>query len=211
MLDLYLIRHGQSTANEKPFIVGGQTNGAELTVKGGSQAAALGKRLLEERVDFDSVYASTAVRAKQTAVIACQYMGFPASKIRYSNSLLEQCLGDWEGKSKSRVYTPEVRLAINMNTWLYRPPNGESWRDVEARMHYFIQKLVPKEGRNTVALFTHGMAIKCFLKGLMECSSATAYKMQIHNTSITEAVYDAHGWRVVRINDHAHLPKKIKA
>jgi probable phosphoglycerate mutase len=209
MLDLYLIRHGQSTANEKPFIVGGQTNGAELTVKGGRQAVALGKRLLEDKIGFDAVYSSTAVRAKQTAVLACRQMGFPAGRIMYSPSLLEQSMGDWEGKSKARVYTAEVRHALNMNNWLYLPPNGESWRDVETRMHYFIQKLVPKTGRKTVALFTHGMAIKCFLKGVMEYSASTAIKMKVSNTAICQAAYDSHGWRVIRINDFAHLKGPI--
>lgn len=53
--------------------------------------------------------------------------------------------GDWEGKSRSKTYTPEQVAEINSNQWLFTPPNGESQKEVEERMLAFISSEILSE------------------------------------------------------------------
>ena len=56
-----------------------------------------------------------------------------------------------------------------------------------------------------VAVFGHGFAFKCALRGIMEFSPSITWKIDIANTSITELGFDHRGWHVFRVNDKAHL------
>jgi len=81
-------------------------------VKGTHQASLLGKRLAFDRVRFDHVYTSTAVRAITTAEIALRTAGPAVAsstvQVEHDEALLEQNQGDWEGKERKDVYTPQV-------------------------------------------------------------------------------------------------------
>lgn len=59
--------------------------------------------------------------------------------------------------------------------------------------------------KKTVGIFTHGMAIKCLLRGILDFSPSLTYKINLDNTSITRLKYSAQGWHLVTINDTAHL------
>jgi broad specificity phosphatase PhoE len=64
--ELYLIRHGESVPNVTP-IIGGMRGDAGLTDRGREQAQLLEKRLREEELHADQLYASTLPRALETA------------------------------------------------------------------------------------------------------------------------------------------------
>jgi ABC-type nickel/cobalt efflux system permease component RcnA len=54
------------------------------------------------------------------------------------------------------------------------------------------------------------VAIRCFLRGVLQSSPARTHKSSIDNTSITELVYTARsgakgGWFLMRFNDVSHL------
>ena len=106
---LLLVRHAESELNVLPHILGGQHNHVPLTRKGVHQATLLGHRLKFDKIDFDHVYTSTAVRAKMTAKIALETAGLKEkTNVSHSETLLEQTQGEWEGKDRADVYTPEV-------------------------------------------------------------------------------------------------------
>lgn len=208
MLDLYLIRHGESEMNlHVAELVGGRTNETPLSKKGGVQPAFLGHRLQKDGVVFDEVYASPAVRAIQTAEIACRYLSFPSDRIVQLESLLELSQGDWEGKSRPETYSPEVIAAMDADPWNHKAPNGESQKEVEERMYAFVEEyLLPRwEKGLTVGVFTHGMAIKCLFRRLMGSEPSETWKIKIDNASMTRFKYDAKGWHLVCLNDAAHL------
>ena len=97
MLDLYLIRHAESEMNVQEHLIGGRNDAVNLSPKGELQAWYLGKRFREDRIQFDYIYSSTAVRAQRTAQIVCQEIKYPLDRIIYSTALLELDQGDWEG------------------------------------------------------------------------------------------------------------------
>lgn len=75
-IEVYLIRHAQSTANIRPELIGGRALSATLTETGRHEASALGAFLRSTGVVFDAVYCSPLERAKQTAEVVCQVRSF---------------------------------------------------------------------------------------------------------------------------------------
>jgi hypothetical protein len=71
-IEIYLIRHAQSTANTRPELIAGRSPSAPLTETGMHEARALGAFLRSTGVAFDAVYSSPLERAKQTAEVVCQ-------------------------------------------------------------------------------------------------------------------------------------------
>ncbi len=209
MLNFYFIRHAESVMNCAPHIIGGRSNETPLSERGKLEAASLGKRLVAENILFDKIYSSTAVRCRETARLVGKHMGFSLVDIVFSGELLELSQGEWQGKPRVEIYTPETVASINTDNWNFTPPNGESQRAVEERMLGFVQREVlpfyTKDRMLSLGIFTHGMAIKCLLRGIMKFTPSITYKILLDNTSITRLQYDERGWHLLSVNDTAHL------
>jgi broad specificity phosphatase PhoE len=206
-LDISFFRHGQSKMNLNPHIISGRSNQTPLSTKGEEEAVLLGKRIRDSGIVYKRIYSSTAKRAIDTGIIAMQQSNYNIDKIVQSAELLELDQGDWEGKLREETYTTEIFEKIRSDNWNFAAPNGESQRDVEERMLGWINKnLVEKYEQNlTVGIFTHGFAIKCFLRGIMNSDPKMTYKIQIDNTSITRVNYSNQGWKLLTVNDSSHL------
>lgn len=207
MLDLYLIRHAESLQNLNPAIIGGRSLTTPLSNRGKIQANLLGLRLKKEQINFSEIYSSTALRAIQTSEIVSEHIGFEKTKIVKLEELLEIDQGDWEGKPRYKYYTPENIALMNANHLDFKAPNGESQRMVEERMYAFVKtKLLQRYNKNIcTAIFTHGLSIKCLLRGILDFNSEHTYKIVINNSSITCLKYTKKGWHLVTVNDTAHL------
>jgi len=207
-LDIYFIRHGECLTNlAQAETIGGRSNNDPLSEVGIMQACMLGAYLAEENIHFDEVYSSPAIRAMATAKLACHYISYPLERIVVCDELQELSQGDWEGKPRAEFYTPEAIAQMDADHWNFKAPNGESQRDTEERMLGWVtDKLLPKyEQGRTVGVFTHGLAIKCLFRGIMESSSERTYKIEIDNTAITRFRYARNGWHLVTLNDTTHL------
>jgi len=195
-LRLLLVRHGESQANQSPFTISGQSNHVLLTELGRKQAKALGYFWAKSGISFDRVWSSTAVRAKETARICLEEFKLNGGKapdvVEEDENLLEIHMGDWVGREKKDIYTPAMIETIQRDPWRFAPPNGESQFQVEDRMVNFVSnKVIPllsecEKETLSVALFGHGLAIKCFLRHVLGSQPSETWKIGINNTSITE-------------------------
>lgn len=198
-LTLYLIRHGQSQANTKMHLVGGRDVASPLTAKGAAQAQAVGRRLAKDGLRFDRIYASHAVRARRTAELACNELGVPASTVQVEQRVVEFSQGRHELQPRSEVYAPDgpVMRGITAERMFYRPPGispdgdrGESQHDVELRFRAFVDELqATQEGPLTVAVFSHGIAIKSFVRGLIGADVDFTVHAETGNCSLTVLEY----------------------
>ena len=215
MLDFYLIRHAESEMNVNNHLISGRSTETPLSGRGIHQADLLGKRLNQERVRFDKVYSSIAVRALDTAKIVCEQIKYSLDEIIQSDQLVELSQGEWEGKLRSEIYTSEMLARINADNWNFKAPSGESQKELEERMTAYINRnivvpyLTAEEnnlGYNQITgIFSHGTAIKCFLRGIMNWDPNMTYKTSLDNTSISRLKYSKDGWRLLGMNDTAHL------
>jgi len=198
-LTMYLIRHGQSQANTAHHLIGGRDVASPLTVKGESQAAAVGRRLACDGLRFDRVYSSHAVRARRTAELACKELCVPAETVQIDPRLVELSQGSLELRPRQEVYTPDglVMRGISSQRMFYRPPGvspdgdqGESQYDVEVRFRAFVDEIqATQEGPLTVAVFSHGIAIRSFVRGLIGANVDFTVHSETDNCSVTILEY----------------------
>lgn len=52
--------------------------------------------------------------------------------IQLDDRLQELSQGEWEGKPRDEIYTPEMRQKMNYGQPDFRPPAGESQRQVKS-------------------------------------------------------------------------------
>ncbi len=150
---IQLLRHGQSTWNLLGLLQG-QRTGIDLTPLGRAQAAAAAVALAGRGIE--RVVTSDLRRAADTAALIAAELAVP---LRHSPLLRERGYGQWEGLPMARV-----RACASAADWAdrdFRPPGGESVRDVVRRM---LSALVDA-GAGAVVV-SHGEAIACALAAL---------------------------------------------
>lgn len=158
-LILYLLRHGESTANaDKVFA--SRRHDVPLSEHGVRQAKAQAARL--KPVRFSAMYSSTLLRARQTAEIVSRECGITPE---FTDILGEVDVGVLEGKtereSRHRAMYERVVSSWDQGMKEVPFPNGESLVNVETRLAEFLGGLVPKY-RGRVLLVGH-----CLLFGAL--------------------------------------------
>jgi phosphoserine phosphatase len=205
---IYLIRHGESTANKNSSIqIGGRSEHAELTDHGVLQAQKLGLHFARKKIPVDTIYSSTFIRAVQTANIFANNMGIPVSDILRRDELVEMDQGKWEGAFRNEVYTPEVLNLILSQQNYFIPPGGESKAKVIHRLSSWLLKeiLVEENLNKNIAVVFHGLAIKCLLQHIMGFNDSIIYSINTENTSVSKLTFSARGWSVNYLNSTSHL------
>lgn len=213
-INVYLIRHGESTANANGLDQIGQEIDTPLSEKGVSQANFLGHRFRNQKIEFDKMFSSTYLRARTTADIVRKIVSYK-SELSLTDTLVEYNPGDWKGKHRSIIYENPKNLegmAYKHMGFLF--PDGESYHQVERRSAKFIEDaiiynkeitdLAEKKELN-IALFSHGMTVKCLLHYVMGYDQSFLWKIRIFNTSVSHLIYNDKGWFLNSINDIAHL------
>lgn len=202
--NLYLIRHGESEVNTRPDEMG-QLPNSKLTELGDKQAILLSKSLKD--VSFDYIFSSPYDRALNTAKYTAANN---ESKIILVNELREYDAGAWIGASRQATMTDSIKLSMGYLNNTFKPPEGESLNQVERRASQWLEDniLYNKSFRNkklNIALFSHGMTIKCLLHYIMGFDRNFTWKISIDNTSITKLNFCKEGWKLLCVNDCSHL------
>jgi broad specificity phosphatase PhoE len=216
---LYLIRHGQSEVNAIPDQMG-QTPDSRLTDKGKNQALLLGERLFrKEKLEINHVFASPYTRALDTCNIALGQHYQLIEPVVHPD-LREYSAGDWTGASRHEAHTVPVLLKMAAMGHGFQPPQGESLHEVERRAskwledHVLYNEAIQKEAAKrasvdadpmNIFVFSHGMTIKTLLHYVMGFDQSFTWKVTLENTSISKLYFGREGWRLLSINDHAHL------
>jgi broad specificity phosphatase PhoE len=157
MLNIYLIRHGETAWNADNNRYTGRTD-LPLTEKGLQQAEALKQQL--SNVTLDAVYASPLQRAYTTAKIAT---GKEPIK---DDRLIEIDWGTWEGKSKDNFYAEDPSLWDN---WMADPAHaraggtGENGSDVVQRIDDFFISFFQRHTSGNYLVAAHNGVNRFFL------------------------------------------------
>lgn len=214
--DIYFIRHGQSAINVLPDQLGQQAD-TPLTDRGKRQAQLLQSRFHKNFERMDYAFSSDYVRALDTAKIV---MADDSDRIVVATELREYSAGDWTGKSRTATHTPDVLFKMGTLNNAFLPPGGESMHQVERRASTWLENAIlyndairaeadtrrqHKLPKMKIGVFSHGMTIKCLLHYIMGFDQSFLWKLTLENTSITKLVFREDGWRLITINDHAHL------
>jgi broad specificity phosphatase PhoE len=123
-LRLFLVRHGETTANTEMRYLGSRDD--MLTDHGLFQARQLARALAQ--LPITSVYTSPLRRAADTAGEIAETLGIEA---RLDNRLCEGSFGSWEGLTRVEVLQRGSQDAELLARWeqdpACAPPDGESF------------------------------------------------------------------------------------
>lgn len=205
MTKLYLIRHAEAEGNLYR-IAQGQYNSA-LTDRGYRQVEALARRFAD--IHIDAVYASDLYRTCATASAIYQPKGLPLHRCP---GLREICVGDWEQRTWGDIARTDPEQLENFNHYLERwQVNGaETPEQVRDRVLASVQDIAARHDGETVAVFSHGCAIRILLATIQGLSIAQlGGTPHGDNTAVSLVEVEHETMRVVFRDDNSHLRHPI--
>lgn len=188
MLNVYLLRHGQTAWNADGNRYCGRTD-LPLTAKGLEQAHLAAAQL--KNIAFAAVYSSPLERAYRTAHIAGG-----GRQVITDERLIEADFGEWEGKPKE-VFIPENRLL--WQNWCADPVHtqaggtGESAGEVINRVENFYQSLRQQYSTGNILVVAHNGVNRFYLAHKLGMPVKNYRQLVIDNSSITMFQLDATG------------------
>lgn len=201
MTQVYLIRHAEAEGNLYRRVHGWYDS--LITDNGYRQIAALEKRFRD--IHIDAVYSSDLFRTKTTAEAVCKPKGLA---LRTDVGLREVHMGWWEDHPWAELARTdgETLALFNANSPAWKVPGGESFEQVRIRVGETVKKLAARHDGQTIALFSHGAAIRntlAWFEGLSVADSADRpYGV---NTAVSLLELDGDSARVVFKDDSSHL------
>lgn len=162
-MTLLLVRHCEAEGNVKRVFQG--WTDSDVTENGRRQLELLAERCRD--IPLDAVYSSPLKRAMETAKAVNRYHHLP---IITDQILKEIHIGELEG---IRFADFPMEYPLEAQNWsnaphLFQAPGGESMAQVFARMREALTEIIEKNEGKTVAVCSHGCAIRnalCWLKG----------------------------------------------
>ena len=136
-----------------------------LTPEGRDNARFTGQRLNEWGA-FDVLYVSPCKRTLETAEVVLSGLRSRPLLVK-EERLREKEWGVLEGLTKHGIrerYPEEDERRKRVGKYFFRPPGGESYADVNLRVHSFIGTLVREHPRQRVLVITHQVVVLSFRK-----------------------------------------------
>jgi probable phosphoglycerate mutase len=195
-LRLVLARHAETDANIR-LVLDSLPPGPPLTELGRRQADELAEALAVEPVA--AVYASTALRAQQTAQPVAARHGLT---VEVAEGLHEVFMGDLEGTTgeESLMAFIAVAKAWSVGELDRAMPNGESALDAIGRFTAAIDGIRARHSHGVIVAVTHGAVLQVGVPALAPNVMDVGERSLVPNTG--RIVLDADettptGWRCV--------------
>ena len=202
MTTIYLIRHAEAEGNLYR-IAQGQDDSA-LTDRGWRQVRALERRF--EGVQIDDVYTSDLYRTRATASALYRPRGLTPHLVP---ALREIHVGLWERQTWGEIARrwPEQMRDFSQRMDRWHMEGAETPAQVLARVLEAIQAIAAENEGRTVAVFSHGYAIRLVLAALQGISLADTGPNTPtgDNTAVSCLEWDGECLQVVFQNDNRHL------
>lgn len=196
-----LLRHAETAT---PHLFHGAESDVDLGERGRQQAQAVAAVLALERPAV--VISSAMRRARATASPIAAACGV---ELHIEADLHERRCGALSGTPVSNPVWPATLARWLAGDTGYAPPGAESFDDVRRRVVPVWERLTTTWAGRTLAVVAHGNVCKVLLVSVVTDLGIDAWESlgPTHNAAITELVYRARGWRIVRLN---HRPQADK-
>ncbi len=173
---LVFVRHAESDGNvltvEERASYEVATHAYDLTYRGKAQAGITGAYLQEKYGEFDIYYSSYYKRAKETLRIM-----YPDARHFEDSRLAEAQRGIFHTMTHEEVvryYPKEIERKKREGLYHFRPFGGESWMDIELRIHSFLGTLNRDYSGQKVLIVAHGHWLMLFQRLIEHFSIAEA-------------------------------------
>ena len=190
MRRIFWIRHGPTHAKS---MVGWSDLPADL-----SDTARLA-RLSAFLPGDGTVVSSDLTRAAATA----DAIAGTRPRLPHDPDLREMHFGDWELKRFDEVEDQAHYRAFWENPGDIRPPGGESWHELSARVDAAVTRIFDENSSVDIIAVAHFGVILTQLQQALRLDTTEAFAHKIDNLSVTELHLTPSGWRAARFN---HIP-----
>ena len=176
MLNLYIIRHGQTDSNLKNTYLG--KTDIPLNDTGIQQAKAAAVRFSD--VEFDVIYSSPLIRAVQTAQEIADKRGL---NIRLNYGIAERDYGVFDNLTMQEIEEkyPEEHSEWMRNWFDYVVPEGESAAGVHKRTGEAMDRITENYKDKNIALVTHLGAARHMIANLLQLRLEDTYRFALDN------------------------------
>jgi probable phosphoglycerate mutase len=162
----FIARHGETVFNAVQRMQGDAVH-TPLTRAGFAQAEAIGEAMrarLGPRPRLD-LWASDTGRALQTLAVIAEHLELDWHQARTDSRLAEVGIGAWSERYYRDLAAEQGRI-IDPETGLFcvRPPGGESYAEVAARLRSWIDDTEAETGDRLILM--HGMSSRV-LRGML--------------------------------------------
>jgi probable phosphoglycerate mutase len=201
MTTIYLIRHAEAEGNLYR-IAQGQKN-SNLTDRGWRQVWALEQRFAD--IPIDAVYASDLYRTCATATAIYKPKGLPLHR---EPGLREINVGRWEERTWGDIVreSPEQMKYFSTQPALWHVEGAETPQQVQTRALAAVRRIAAENDGKTVAVFSHGYAIRLILAALQGYSLEQLGETPTgDNTAVSLLEAEGGDLRVVFRDDNSHL------
>lgn len=205
MTKIYLIRHAEAEGNLYRRVHGHYDG--DITPRGCKQIALLSERFRGVRVD--AVYASDLRRTQKTA--GALLRDRPLS-LNIEPRLKEIGMGIWEDSPWGNVGydQPEQLRYFSNDPDKWSVAGCEPFPQLRARMTGVLAELAERHEGQTLACFSHGMAIRALVSGLRDIPSDRIYETPHgDNTCVAAITYSGGRADIAYFNDNRHLPPAV--
>ncbi len=200
-MKLIIARHAQTNENAKQIDIGHDVDPL-LTLEGIEQAKKLGEFLKHEKIHF--AYVSPQKRAVHTAKEVLKH--HLSAKVEHTHHLKERNLGIYENLPKHEW--KKIKSESKELFHLFKPPQGENYVELQARVKEFFHTLFEKHKDDTVLIVSHGEVLAMLYLHLFGKEITTenyrAHKPENTAFSILE-ISDNQPLKAHKINSLEHL------
>ena len=205
MTTIYLVRHAEAEGNLYRRIHGWYN--ALVTDNGFAQIQRLAQRFQD--IPLDAVWSSDLYRTMTTARAVYEPKGL---ELHTDPQLRELNFGTWEDRPWGEVYQHEAEEIARFNasdpTW--QAPEGENLAQVGERLLRAVTRIAQENPGKTVAVFSHGTAIRQLLANVHGLSPQQWGSLgHSENTAVSCLEFDGTRFTVKFQDDASHLPQEL--
>ena len=208
MTHLYLIRHCEAESNLYRRCCGQYD--CQVTENGLRQISALTDRFAS--IHLDAVYSSDIYRAMRTVSPLAERQGLTVTPV---SGVREMHMGNWENQAWGNIsmfdpvgHDQFIKAAHQLDL---RPSGGESIWGVSRRVRDTLAMLAEAHPGQTIAVATHGTALRSFLSEAMKKPREfLSYLPLSPNTGISSVFYDGGRFEVEYYNDGVHIHDRFQ-
>lgn len=205
MLQVYLVRHGETVWNAERRIQG--QSDSPLTEKGEQQAWQVGERV--KHLGITHIIASDLGRTRRTAEIIADACG---CSVTLDPRLRELNMGVLEKRPLDGLTAEEEqwRATLVNGTEGGRIPEGESMTEMATRMHAALNACLDLPAGSRPLLVSHGMALGALVSTILGLPAYAERRLRLRNCSLSRVDYQqsawlAEGWIIETAGDISHL------
>ncbi|KGD83241.1 putative phosphoglycerate mutase [Pantoea sp. PNA 14-12] len=205
MLQVYLVRHGETVWNAERRIQG--HSDSPLTAKGEHQARQVGERI--KHAGITHIISSDLGRTRRTAEIIADACG---CDVTFDARLRELNMGVLEKRLLDELSAEEEgwRASLVNGTEGGRIPQGESMTELAQRMQDALNACLALPAGSRPLIVSHGMALGVLVSTILGLPAYAERRLRLRNCSISrvdhqQSAWLAAGWVVETAGDISHL------